>query len=80
MAPTIGGRDLVLFDGSNTELREPDKLWAVCHNGAGFFRRVRRLGAGEVELRADNANVTPIVAKVDDVRLIGRVVAVVKAL
>ena len=79
MAPTIGGRDLVLFDASETEIRQQDKLWAVCYGGVGFMRRVRRMADGGLELRADNPNVPPIESAVDDVRVIGRIVAVVRS-
>lgn len=80
MAPTIGVRDLVMFDASDIEIRQPDKLWAISYAGAGFIRRVRRGASGELELLADNVNVPCIIADADDVRVIGRVVAVLKSL
>ena len=79
MAPTIGSRDLVLFDASETDIRKQDKLWAVTYGGIGVIRRVRRVGEGKLELRADNRHIQPIAATVDEVRVVGRVVGIVKS-
>lgn len=80
MAPTINKGDVVVLDAAETELKGQNSLWAVAYGGVGMIRRVLRHPDGSIELRADNPISPPIVAKVDDVRLIAAVVAVAKTI
>lgn len=78
MEPTIHSSDLVLIDRSQEALRISDQLWAIHVGQIGMIKRVRVMPDGTVVLVSDNANVRDYECGLDELQLIGRVVAVVK--
>lgn len=74
MMPTLLDNDMVMVDRSRTMIDVQDRIWAVMYGDLGMIKRIRRLPNNRLEIMSDNANVTPIEADADEVRVIGRVI------
>ncbi len=80
MVPTIGNRDIVLFDLSQNHLNRQDSIWVVAIADIGMIKRVRALPDGSYELHSDNPLVSPQFAADGEMHVIGRVVASIRGM
>lgn len=82
MAPSIGDNDMVLIDTAQNTPRMSDKVWAISVGQIGMIKRLRFQGAdgGEVIIVSDNPAVSDYPVAVDELQIIGRVVAIVQSM
>jgi phage repressor protein C with HTH and peptisase S24 domain len=74
MLPTLLSSDLVWIDTTQTRLNQADRIWACSILGAAAIKRLRRVGAGQVEVISDNPAVENRVYDEEDIIIHGRVI------
>lgn len=74
MTPTLLPYDLVWIDGTQTNLNQSDKVWAVSINGAAAIKRLRPLKGGRVLVISDNPVIDNYEVDADEIRIGGRVI------
>lgn len=80
MAPTIEDGEIILGDRSQTTPRDDDLIWACALGEIGMVKRLR-VRPDHVKILSDNPLVPDDTAYGDDnLRIVGRIIAVVKNL
>lgn len=74
MLPTLMSSDLVWIDTTQNRLNQTDRIWACSIHGAAAIKRLRRVGAGQVEVISDNPAVENRVYDEEDIIIHGRVI------
>lgn len=77
MSPTIGEGDLLLIDKSHDAVTAGDQVWAVNVNGVASINRVR-VEAENIRLLCDNRNIPDHLVSEHEIKIIGRVAAIMK--
>ncbi|MDP2131915.1 MAG: S24 family peptidase [Erythrobacter sp.] len=85
MEPTLYDSDLLLIDSSQRHLNMSEKIWAIAYADCGMIKRLRPVPAKDgkdagVEVWSDKKEISPFTAYDDELRIIGRVVAVQRKL
>lgn len=80
MEPTIRSGEVILIDRSQTTPHVNDEIWAVSYADTVQIKRLRQLPDGSVQMHCDSQIIPPITAVDDEMRIIGRVIAVVRRL
>lgn len=80
MEPTIRSGEMVLIDRSQATPRMADGIWALTMGEIGMIKRLHFPRKGVVQLVSDNARVPLIEVAIDELHVVGRVVAVVRRL
>lgn len=80
MEPTINDHDVVIIDRSERTLKDAlgEKIWALTFGNVGMIKRLRPMPDGTVKLMSDNQSVRDEIATDQELRIVGRVVAVVR--
>ena len=79
MMPTLLDQDAVMVDRTRTRIDVQDRIWAMTYGELGMIKRVRRLPADRLVIMSDNEAVSDFEAAIDEVRVIGRVIWVARA-
>jgi len=79
MMPTIHDRDVVIIDRSQRTPDMGDKIWAIVYAGMGMIKRLRYLPDGTVKISSDNHLIRDEIATDADLHIVGRVIAVMRA-
>jgi len=74
MMPTIHDDAMVIFDTTQTELNNDDKIWAISLYGAASIKRLQVVGRGRVLVVSDNPIVPNKEVARDDIHILGRVI------
>jgi len=85
MEPTLYDSDLLLIDSSQKTLNMSEKIWAIAYADCVMIKRLRPVPAKDgkdagVEVWSDKKEISPFTAYDDELRIIGRVVAVQRKL
>lgn len=79
MTPTADGRDLLLIDKSQKIIRVNDQIWCLSSDGVCMVKRVRIQSTGRAVLISDNPAVPDLCTNLEQLTLVGRVIAIVKS-
>ena len=74
MQPTLLDSDMIVIDTLQNQLNKWDRIWAMSLHGAGAVKRLGPADRGMVEVISDNPGIPNRTVKLEDVRIIGRVV------
>ncbi len=74
MQPTLLDSDMIVIDTLQNQLNKWDRIWAMSLHGAGAVKRLGPADRGMVEVISDNPSIPNRTVKLEDVRIIGRVV------
>ncbi len=74
MQPTLLDSDMIVIDTLQNQLNKWDRIWAMSLHGAGAVKRLGPADKGMVEVISDNPGIPNRTVKLEDVRIIGRVV------
>ena len=74
MQPTLLDSDMIVIDTLQNQLNKWDRIWAMSLHGAGAVKRLGPADKGMVEVISDNPGIPNRTVRLEDVRIIGRVV------
>lgn len=80
MEPTLHDGDLLLIDTAQNRLTAAERIWAIAYAECLMIKRLRPIPEARIEVWSDNRHIAPFTAGQDEIRIIGRIIAVQRKL
>lgn len=80
MEPTLHDGDLLLIDTAQNRLTAAERIWAIAYADCLMIKRLRPVPEARIEVWSDNRHIAPFTAVQDEIRIIGRIIAVQRKL